>query len=86
MRQETFTAAGVDLELMLLRDSSSRHWLVIARWRNEKDELSTHTLPPLAPDLTEELAWREARSWAVKRLTREMLEAGGVKTKFSVPT
>ncbi|WP_111414572.1 hypothetical protein [Billgrantia lactosivorans] len=85
MRQETFTEAGIDVELTLLRDSSSRHWLVIARWHDKQGTLSTHTLPPLAPDLAEEQAWREARSWAIKRLTKEMLEAGGVKPKFAVP-
>lgn len=86
MKQQIVTEAGVNVELMLLRDSNSRHWLVMARWHNEQDDLSTQTLPPLAPDLTEEQAWREAYTWATKTLTREKLKAGGVQPKFVVPT
>lgn len=83
MRQETFTEAGVDVELTLLRDSKSRHWLVMARWQSELGDLSTHTMPPLSPGLSEEQAWHEAHAWAGKVLTREMLRSGGMQPKFA---
>ncbi|NIC05276.1 hypothetical protein [Billgrantia bachuensis] len=82
MRQEIISAAGVDMELTMLRDGSSRHWLVMARWQNELDELQTHTMPPLDPALDETQAWQEARAWAPRLKTSEQLENQGLQPKF----
>ena len=86
MRQETLQVDGVSVELTLLQDSTRKYWLVMARWRNAKGELTTHTMPPCDACLTEQQAWNEARTWAVRRLTKELLESRGLRPKWAVTT
>ncbi|MGR4068272.1 hypothetical protein [Billgrantia sp. C5P2] len=40
--------------------------------------MSLRTMPPQDPELTEDEAWNEARTWFSRRLTRELLETAGI--------
>ncbi|SEG44145.1 hypothetical protein SAMN04487953_13328 [Billgrantia desiderata] len=86
MRQETLEVYGVDVELTLLRDSRSQYWLVMARWSLTQGKQTTHTMPPCDPDLTEQQAWNEARNWAERQLSKDLLGSRGLCPKWALST
>lgn len=86
MKHETLDVNGVSVELSLLRESAGGHWLVMARSYEADGQISTCTMPPLSPDMTEKQAWDEARAWSIRMRTKQLLETSGLRPKFASTT